>query len=146
MAAMTKKELKSVLKPLIKECIKEVVFEDGILSSLISEVAKGLGNSNIIAASSPQLHINEQKRDFSLPQKSERLQDDRKMLLDAIGKNSYNGVNVFENTEPLPRGGNNKSDLSAPSSPLSSYSPSDEGVSIDGLMSIAGRNWKKLLT
>ena len=38
---MKKSELKTILKPLIKECIKEVIFEDGVLSSLISEVVRG---------------------------------------------------------------------------------------------------------
>jgi hypothetical protein len=37
-----KNELKTILKPLIKECIKEVIFEDGTLSGIITEVAKGL--------------------------------------------------------------------------------------------------------
>ena len=40
---MKKQELKKILKPLIKECIKEVIFEDGTLSSIISEVVKGVG-------------------------------------------------------------------------------------------------------
>ena len=40
---MKKTELKKVLKPLIKECIKEAVFEEGVLSNLISEVLKGTG-------------------------------------------------------------------------------------------------------
>ena len=39
---MKKSELKTILKPLIKECIKEVIFEDGTLSGIITEVAKGL--------------------------------------------------------------------------------------------------------
>ena len=40
---MNKKELKQMLKPLIKECIKEVIFEDGTLSTIISEVVQGVG-------------------------------------------------------------------------------------------------------
>ena len=40
---MNKKELKEMLKPLIKECIKEVIFEDGTLSTIISEVMQGVG-------------------------------------------------------------------------------------------------------
>ena len=43
---MKKEELKKVLKPLIKECIKEVMFEDGTLSTIIAEVAVGLGASS----------------------------------------------------------------------------------------------------
>ena len=35
---MDKAELKKILRPLIKECVKEVIFEDGTLSTIISEV------------------------------------------------------------------------------------------------------------
>jgi hypothetical protein len=37
---MKKEELKKMLRPLIKECIREVIFEDGSLSTIISEVMK----------------------------------------------------------------------------------------------------------
>ena len=40
---MNKNELKQVLKPLIKECIREVIFEEGTLSTIISEVVQGVG-------------------------------------------------------------------------------------------------------
>ena len=39
---MNKTELKKILKPLIKQCIKEVIFEDGTLSNIVSEVTRGL--------------------------------------------------------------------------------------------------------
>ena len=38
---MNKDQLKKTLRPMIKECIKEVIFEEGVLSSIISEVMKG---------------------------------------------------------------------------------------------------------
>ena len=34
---------KSELKNIIKECVKEVIFEEGVLSGLITEVIHGLG-------------------------------------------------------------------------------------------------------
>ena len=40
---MNKNELKKILKPLIKQCIKEVVFEEGVLSSIITEVVSATG-------------------------------------------------------------------------------------------------------
>ena len=49
---MNKKELKTVLKPLIRECIKDVIFEEGILSSLISEV---------LSATSKTTHVSEKR-------------------------------------------------------------------------------------
>ncbi len=34
---------KSELKDLIKECVREVVFETGVIKSIVTEVAQGLG-------------------------------------------------------------------------------------------------------
>ena len=50
---MKKSELRQVLKPLIKECIKEVIFEEGILSNIVSEVAQGLGGQRIVETKQP---------------------------------------------------------------------------------------------
>ena len=50
---MKKSELRQVLKPLIKECIKEVIFEEGILSNIVSEVAQGLGGQTIVETKQP---------------------------------------------------------------------------------------------
>ena len=45
---MNREELKKTLRPLIKECIKEVIFEEGVLSGIISEVVKGTGGQRIV--------------------------------------------------------------------------------------------------
>ena len=39
---------KSELKNIIKECVKEVIFEEGVLSGLITEVAKGLQTTSVV--------------------------------------------------------------------------------------------------
>lgn len=36
---------RSELKDLIKECVREVVFETGVIKSIVTEVAQGLGSS-----------------------------------------------------------------------------------------------------
>ena len=38
---MKKSELKTLIKPLVKECIHEVLLEEGLLSNVVAEVAKG---------------------------------------------------------------------------------------------------------
>ena len=58
---MKKNELKNMLKPLIKECIKEVIFEEGALSTIISEVMKGTSGSQQIVETRTQ----EPKQDFA---------------------------------------------------------------------------------
>ena len=139
---MKRSELKQILKPLIKECIKEAILEDDLLSNVISEVVKSLGTNTIVeqrtqAVSRPR--VDEQREREYIRTKAN---DTRKQLLDAIGKDSYNGVNLFEGTEPL-RSGASSSGIS--SSPLSNVDPGDAGVNIDGIFSVGGSRWKTLI-
>ena len=45
---MKKNDLKKLIKPLVKECIHEVLLEEGLLSSVVSEVAKGLQGNLVV--------------------------------------------------------------------------------------------------
>ena len=58
---MKKQELQKILKPLIEECIKEVIFEEGVLSNLIKEVAAGLGPQQTIVEAKAEAPV----QDFS---------------------------------------------------------------------------------
>ena len=55
-------------------------------------------------------------------------------MLDAIGKSSFNGVNVFEGVEPAQE--------SNQQSPLANVPPGDPGVDISQLFN---SNWSKLI-
>ena len=141
---MKKNELKTVLKPLIKECIKEVIFEEGVLSSLISEVMKGTSSVQLREESVPavvQESANIEARAQLEKKAKAKLQETRKKMLDAIGHNSMNGVNVFEGTEPLRKAGN-PGGAATPSSPLDTYAPNDAGVDISSLFS---SKWKQMV-
>ena len=51
---MSNNDLKHTLRPLIKECVKEVIFEEGFLSGIVTEVLMGVqaaGVSPIMEAS-----------------------------------------------------------------------------------------------
>ena len=136
---MKKEELKKILKPLIKECIKEVMFEEGTLSTIISEVLKGTGQNQLMKEQvRPRTEtINEEKLHEKRRQKH---QEKRKKLLDAIG-NSYNGVDLFEGTSPMTV--SNESSLNpAGSKALDGVSPNDPGVDISSFGSAS--IWKKL--
>jgi len=130
---MNKNELKKVLKPLIKECIREVIFEDGSLSTIISEVLRATDSKPIVESKKPEPKM--PKRDVK-----KALDNNRKQLLDAIGKDSYNGVNIFENVEPMSSAGNSNS---APG-PLSGVSPNDPGVDISAFMGHSSQIWNKM--
>ena len=116
---MNKNELKKILKPLIKECIKEVLFEtDGALSHVIKEVAVGLSGKQQITENRVVRERPQQNNDF--------LKQKKKQLLDSIGKNAYNGVNIFEGTTPTTSG----SPEASTRGPLSDMDPRDPGVDI----------------
>jgi hypothetical protein len=143
---MNKAELKRLLKPLIKECIKEVIFEDGVLSGIVSEVATGISaNVPLVETrSAPPLH--EKKfgalRQQSLNEQKEKIDEHRKKLLDAVGTNAYNGVNLFEGTAPLTGPGPKPGSSPAPQGPLTGMAPGDAGVDISNLFGTVGSNWK----
>lgn len=138
---MKKSELKKILKPLIKQCIKEVVFEEGVLSGLISEVVKGTTGQNLTAVAVKKdeegLKPEQQEKQEKL---REKIKETKKKMLDAIGNENFNGVNLFEGTQPLSRAG--KTSSPSPASPLEVYAPDDEGVDISSIFS---PRWKSLV-
>ena len=125
---MNKSELKKVLKPLIKQCIKEVLLEEkGTLSHIIAEVAGGLSSSKQPIVEEKEIKFF--KDDKVKRNKQEFLKQKKKQILDRIGKDAYNGVNLFEGTTPTEAPVENGSTKG----PLSGVAPSDPGVDISGL-------------
>jgi hypothetical protein len=133
---MKKTELKKILKPLVKECVREAIYEDGILSNVISEVVKGLRTTQQQAIVEHKRDDENQMKKLQLEEKqkrSERIQETRRKMLDAINKDAYNGVDLFEGTVPLRKSGDPNDD-SSPQGPLSGVDPGDSGVDISHLM------------
>ena len=136
------------LKELIKECVREVVFEEGVLSELIAEVAFGITkaqtlmseNSSSVTVPSPTPNREIDHERLEEENRKKLLETKRKML-DAIGKDSMKGI--FENTTPLDSVGIPNQQV-APGSPMSGISPTDSGVNIDSLLGSVGQAWKKL--
>ena len=50
---MKKADLKKLIKPLVKECIHEVLIEEGVLSNVVSEVAKSEPQAGTIDLGDP---------------------------------------------------------------------------------------------
>jgi hypothetical protein len=101
---MKKSDLKQLIKPLVKECIHEVLLEEGLLSNVVSEVAKGLqGNLIVETKQKPDKRLFNE--DLQMKRKSNesrvKLQEHRKKLMDSISKDAYNGIDLFEGTEPM---------------------------------------------
>ena len=136
---MKRSELKQALRPLIKECIKEVIFEEGVLSNIISEVAHGLSDTVLVASKqhvAPGIQQNEQRRHEEEAEK-QKIQETRQRMLDVIGNDSYNGVDLFEDTAPTPQ----ESDQT---SALSGIDPRDAGVDINKIFGGTGKNWSHM--
>jgi hypothetical protein len=132
---MKRSELKKIIKPMVAECIKESLLEDGILSTVISEVVKGM---------SAQLMVEHPVAPLPPPQKKEangasskKLEETRQQMLKAVGKDAYNGVNIFEGTKPAPAAAKQNQH-----GPLKDTDPADPGVDISALVN---RNWSKLV-
>lgn len=148
---MNKSDLKRIIKPIVKECIRESLYESGILSSIISEVVQGVvagTNKQVLEQRSPApveqpVPVVENRRaeeEARTQSKLRELKSTKEKLLSAIGQSAYNGVNVFEGTEPLKSGGT----PSAGPTPGGDRDPSDPGINIDALTSNLGGVWKKL--
>jgi hypothetical protein len=141
---MNKEELKKILRPLIKECIKEVIFEEGTLSTIISEVVKGTSHQQPLMQETKQrvqFETDDQARARRV-RKQEDLRESRKKLLDSIGRDAYNGVDLFEGTTPLSGRDGGKSSAPHGSKALDGVDPRDPGVDISAFASSG--IWKKL--
>ena len=130
---------KSELKIIIKDCVKEVLFEEGVLSSLIAEVAFGITkaqNQLLERTQQNEEKQNEKNRIEAEINKKEKLLETKRKMLDAIGGDRMKGV--FEGTAPLPD--------TSPSShaPMSGIDPGDPGVDISKLFGLAGQKWQHL--
>ena len=95
---MNKEQLRKTLKPLIKECIKEVIFEEGVLSGIISEVMKSTSSQRIVET---QIQPTYKKPQVDREAQQRKLKEHRRRMLDSIGSESYNGVDLFEGTTPI---------------------------------------------
>jgi hypothetical protein len=142
---MKKNQLKQLIKPIVKECIQEVLIEEGLLTEVVSQVAAGLTKQPIVENKPKKRNDSLFNEDLQMQRKSreanKKLQEHRKKLLDSIGGDAYNGVDLFEGTEPMresaaPGATNRPSVLGD--------DPTDAGVDISSIMGNAGKIWQAL--
>mgnify|MGYP003674323769 FL=1 len=126
---------RSQLKALVKECVKEVILEDGLLKSIVSEVAQGLGGSLVIERQEEPVPRHEAKF-------KEKMKSNRKQVLKSIGKGAYDDAKkkfdnpaLFEGTKPLPGGGGSAGPLGVDTS--------SEGIGLDNIPGMS--NWGNIL-
>jgi hypothetical protein len=137
---MKKSDLKQLIKPLVKECIHEVLLEEGLLSNVVAEVTKGLQGNLVVESKKKEdkLLVNE---DLHVQRKSDetraKLQEHRKKLMDSIGGDAYNGVDLFEGTRPMKyaQAQEGEADLG---------DPRDSGVDISSILGNASHIWQSI--
>jgi hypothetical protein len=138
----------SQFKKLIKESVKEVLVEEGILSTIVAEVVRGVMSGNIIMEKqtapkeTPKVDNSHLRAERTTKQR-EKLQESKQKILDAIGKEAYGGVDLFEGTAPM-RQGSVPGTGDTSSSPLAGVTPGDPGVDISSIVAAAG-NWKEMI-
>ena len=153
---MNKAQLKKLIKPVVKECIQEVLIEEGLLAEVVSQVSAGLTKQPIVETREPNTHMGLGKRtnipndklfneDLQMKRKSQevnqKLLEHRKKLLDSIGADAYNGVDLFEGTAPLKESG---TPGTAHKPNVLGDDPTDAGVDISSIMGNAGKIWQAL--
>jgi hypothetical protein len=124
---MKTSEFKKILKPLIRQTVKEVILEEGLLSGIVSEVAKGL-QGNLITEKRNEIYSSPSK-------KEEGYERERQKRIKKLNESNKFG-NVFEGTQEVQEQSNG---------PLSGINPQDEGVDISAIEKIANGKWKRLM-
>jgi hypothetical protein len=127
-------EFKKILKPLIKQAVKEVLFEEGILSKVVSEVVKGM-SSNLVVENAAKEAIKPQKE--GLRRQEELLEQQRQARIKKLNESTNLGSKVFENVRQIPE--------STQPGPLSGVPAGDSGVDITGIQNLASGKWKAML-
>ncbi len=132
---MKKNDLKQLIKPLVKECIHEVLIEEGLLSNVVAEVAKGM-QGNLVVESRQAEPIREPIVRKTRNDRA-KINEHRTKLMSAINADAYNGVDLFENTAPM-----SAHETSTPKAgSVDLGSPRDSGVDISSLVGGAAKIW-----
>tara|TARA_R110000824_G_scaffold110141_2_gene258054 strand:+ start:2003 stop:2419 length:417 start_codon:yes stop_codon:yes gene_type:complete len=137
---MKKTELKQLIKPLVKECIHEVLIEEGLLSNVVAEVAKGM-QGNLVVEKTHKKKERLFTEDLQMKRKTAetkvKMEEHRKKIMKSMGKSAYNGVDLFEGTEPM-----RSSDSQQTHADLGN--PTDSGVDISSLVGGASKIWQAI--
>ena len=139
---MKKNELKALIKPVVRECIQEVLLEEGLLSNVVAEVVKGMQQNMIVEARTEQPV--RRKAPVKMKEQAEntrrKMSQHRQKLMESIGKDAYNGIDLFEGTQPLSK----QESRGTAKGAVDMGSPTDAGVDISSIFGNAGNIWQAM--
>jgi len=127
---MKPSEFKKILKPLIKQTVREVILEEGILSNIVSEVARGMQGAVMLET------VNKKSED--LARKEQELENNRQEKIKRLNESSRMKADLFSGTQPAPESGRSPG-------PLTNISPADAGIDITNIEKLANGKWKRLI-
>lgn len=133
---MNSREFKKILKPLIEQTVKEVLLQEGVLSTVISEVVKGV-QPTLVESRAQNEAIERQKaaeQRMMLEEKKRKDIENRKKIINAAG---FNNVDIFKGTEEIIPEGNQHGALSG-------MHPKDAGVDISAIQKLSNGKWRAL--
>tara|TARA_R110000744_G_scaffold175664_1_gene294458 strand:- start:187 stop:588 length:402 start_codon:yes stop_codon:yes gene_type:complete len=130
---MKPSEFKKILKPLVMQTVKEVLLQEGVLSNIVSEVAKGLGGNTITESrrSDPKENIRLKEQEY---------EKQRQTRIKKLNESNKFG-DVFSGTKEIVEEKSN----TRGAAPLSGVSAVDSGVDIDVIEQLSKGKWKALM-
>ena len=130
---MKSDKLRKVLKPLIKECIKEIIFEEGVLSSIIRE-AQGSPVKEVIKEEKRKNTFSKFMKEDK--QESKQIVEARDKMRKAIAGKIGADFDPFEGTKPLSE---SQASGNPSQSPMSGIDSNDKGVDLSNIPGMG--NW-----
>ncbi len=130
---MKSDKLRKVLKPLIKECIKEIIFEEGVLSSIIRE-AQGSPIKEVIKEEKKKNTFSKFMKEDK--QESKQIVEARDKMRKAIAGKIGADFDPFEGTKPLSE---SQASGNPSQSPMSGIDSNDKGVDLSNIPGMG--NW-----
>jgi len=125
---MKTNEFKKILKPLIEKTIREVLLEEGVLSRVVAEVARGFQTTLVESKAS--------KTSAELQKEVEEQATNKKERIKRLNESAGLG-DVFSKAQAIPEKNSN--------GPLTGISPRDSGVDITNIEKLASGKWKQLM-
>ena len=92
---------KAELKDLIKECVREVVFESGVIRSIVTEVAQGLGTSTLVEGKTNSQTSRSQQKDVKNAVREQIARSLSTASIENSTSSPFSNNPLFKGTKPL---------------------------------------------